>query len=146
MEHAAPDGENWFVLLNMPWLVDGQDWDTIKNRMRQAVFKRLKRDGFDIEDHIRHEIVWTPRDFYQLYSSNKGSIYGLSSNSRMAAFRRPPNRSRDLEGLYFAGGSVHPGGGIPLVLLSGRITAELIADRDGLGHLFQAEVDAVHRD
>ena len=130
-EHAPADGENWFVLLNMPYLSLGQVWGKEKDRMRSVVLNKLKQLGFDIADRIEVEQVYTPEDFSQLYASNQGSIYGISSNSKTTAFRRIPNRSRTLRGLYFAGGSVHPGGGIPLVILSGKMAATLIAEDRG---------------
>jgi phytoene desaturase len=92
----------------------------------------LRKFNLDISGNIVAERSITPADFYELFASNRGSIYGLSSNSRLTAFRRPPNRSRLIRGLYFTGGSTHPGGGIPLVLLSGKISAELIAEKEGL--------------
>ena len=96
--------------------------------MRKVVLDRLKQLGFDIADQIEVEQIYTPEDFCALYASNQGSIYGVSSNRKTTAFRRLPNRSRLLDGLYFAGGSVHPGGGIPLVILSGKMAATLIAE------------------
>ena len=126
--HAPADGENWFVLLNMPYLAPGQLWEKEKIRMRKVVLDRLKQLGFDIADRIEVEQIYTPEDFCALYASNQGSIYGVSSNRKTTAFRRLPNRSRLLDGLYFAGGSVHPGGGIPLVILSGKMAATLIAE------------------
>ena len=130
-EHAPTDGENWFVLLNMPYLSPGQLWEKEKDRMRAVVLNKLKQIGFDIAERIEIEQIYTPEDFAKLYASNQGSIYGVSSNSKVTAFKRVPNRSRTLEGLYFAGGSVHPGGGIPLVILSGKIAATLIAEDCG---------------
>ncbi len=127
-EHAPVDAENWFVLLNMPYLAPGQMWEKEKVRMRTVVLDRLKQLGFDIANQIEVEQSYTPEDFSELYASNQGSIYGVSSNSRTTAFKRLPNRSRVLKGLYFAGGSVHPGGGIPLVILSGKMAATLIAE------------------
>ncbi len=124
--HAPSHGENWFVLLNMPYLTGEVQWNDETAKIREIVIKKLRRMGFDIENHIAEEATITPQDFYQRYLSNRGSIYGISSNSRSTAFKRPANRSRELKGLYFAGGSTHPGGGIPLVLLSGKIAAELI--------------------
>jgi phytoene dehydrogenase-like protein len=111
----------------MPYLTDEVQWNDETAKVREIVIKKLCRMGFELENHIEEEAVITPSDFYQRYLSNRGSIYGISSNSRSTAFKRPANRSRDLKGLYFAGGSTHPGGGIPLVLLSGKIAAELIA-------------------
>jgi phytoene desaturase len=134
-ERHTPRGhENWFVLLNMPY-INGQNWSHETERMREAVLKRLAASGVgtrnEIEDAIDAEMVMTPQDLYDLYRSNKGSIYGISSNTQNAAFVRPANRSRDLKGLYFCGGSSHPGGGVPLVVLSGKMAAELIAEDAG---------------
>ncbi len=124
-DHAPPGCENWFVLVNMPYLAQGQDWATIVATMRATVLAKLQQNGLDIEEHIAQEEVFTPEDFFSLYGSNRGSIYGISSNSRMTAFKRPSNRSRDIAGLFFAGGSTHPGGGVPLVLLSGSMAADM---------------------
>ncbi|MCB2212667.1 phytoene desaturase [bacterium] len=126
----APDGcENWFVLVNMPYLAPGQDWDEAVEQTREAVLRKLGEIGIDLAGKVETEQILTPEDFAAKTASNRGSIYGLSSNGRSAAFRRPANRSRALNGLYFAGGSVHPGGGIPLTLLSGQMAAELISER-----------------
>ncbi len=125
--HAPAHGENWFVLLNMPYLNDGINWHNETARARNIVIEKLGRMGFEVANQIEAEFVLSPEDFYKNYLGNRGSIYGISSNNRSTAFKRPANRSRELRGLYFAGGSTHPGGGIPLVLLSGRIAAKLIA-------------------
>lgn len=129
-DHAPSHSENWFVMLNMPYLNSQQDWKAETDRMRSTVLAKLKKLGLDIASHIEVEKVHTPEDYYRIYGSNRGSIYGISSNSRRTAFRRPANRSRSLKGLYFAGGSSHPGGGIPLVILSGKMAAELIAEAE----------------
>ena len=67
-----------------------------------------------------------------LYNANAGSIYGIGQNSRRSAFLRPPNRDRDVKHLYLAGGATHPGGGLPLVALSGKIACELILEDFGI--------------
>jgi phytoene desaturase len=126
---APPGGENWFVLVNAPCLHEGQNWPEEVDRLRETILSRLKKLGIDIRMKIEQERVLTPDHMAELYLSNRGSIYGISSNNRSAAFRRPPNRDRQIKGLYFAGGSSHPGGGVPLVMLSGRLTAHLIAAR-----------------
>jgi phytoene desaturase len=125
--HAPAHGENWFVLLNMPYLTNGINWQNETPRARNIVIEKLGRTGFEVANQIEAEFVLSPEDFYKNYLGNRGSIYGISSNRRSTAFKRPANRSRELRGLYFAGGSAHPGGGIPLVLLSGKIAAELMA-------------------
>lgn len=71
------------------------------------------------------EEVLTP-GYWEELGSPGGSLYGSASNTIFSAFLRPANRSRRFRGLYFAGGSAHPGGGIPLVLLSGRHAARLL--------------------
>jgi phytoene dehydrogenase-like protein len=75
--------------------------------------------------HVITKSIITPADFYEKYRSNKGSIYGTSSNNRLSAFKRPGNKSRKIGGLYLVGGSAHPGGGIPLVILSAMHAVEL---------------------
>ncbi len=131
-EHAPDYGENWFVLTNMPYLSEGQEWVKEKIRIKEIILHKLRHHGFDVECHIEAEKIFTPVDFHKLFNSNKGSIYGIASNSRTIAFKRPANRFRGLRGLYFAGGSVHPGGGIPLVILSGKMVADIIAKREGI--------------
>jgi phytoene desaturase len=123
----APEGkENWFVMVNVPGN-KGQDWDAIIPRIRAAVVAKLTRIlGKDISDCIQCESVLDPRLIESKTSSYQGSLYGASSNSRMSAFFRHANFSRDIKGLYFCGGSVHPGGGIPLCLLSAKIVASLV--------------------
>ena len=87
--------------------------------------------GIDIEDTIRYEEVLTPPDIERRTDSRAGSIYGISSNNTIAAFLRQRNRSKQIKGLYFCGGSAAPGGGIPLAMLSGKMTAELIRRFEG---------------
>lgn len=128
-DHAPQGAENWYVLVNMPFH-NGQQWEIAKFEVRESVLNKLKKHGFDIENHIEEESVYTPLDFRNLYLSNRGSIYGISSNSMMSAFQRPANRSRLLRNLYFTGGSSHPGGGVPLVLLSGRHVAKIISSEE----------------
>jgi len=125
----APHGkENWFVMVNAPANV-GQDWEVYKRQYRVNIINRLNRLlKTDIEPLIEVEQILDPVLIEERTSSYMGSLYGTSSNSRMAAFLRYPNFSKQIKGLYFAGGSVHPGGGIPLCLKSAKIMSELVAD------------------
>ncbi len=124
-EHAPEGHENWFVLVNLPALTDAnRDMDI--GSVRAAVLWRLLAAGFDIAGDIVCEETITPSDLERRYRANKGSIYGISSNSRNAAFLRPRNRIGNPKGLYLCGGSAHPGGGVPLVLLSGKLAAEAV--------------------
>ena len=123
----APLGhENWFVMVNVPH-DEGQDWAALTAHTRRVVLAKLSRTlGVDIESLIRSEKVWTPPGIAADTSSFGGALYGSSSNNPLAAFLRHPNFSGRLAGLYFCGGSVHPGGGIPLCLLSAKIVSSLI--------------------
>jgi phytoene desaturase len=127
--HAdAPAGcENWFVLINAP-NNKGQDWDEIIQRTKTNVLKKLSKVlKTDVASLIVAEDILDPRTIESRTSSSQGALYGNSSNNKFAAFMRHPNFSRSISNLYFVGGSVHPGGGIPLALSSAKITAELIA-------------------
>ncbi|WP_298542062.1 1-hydroxycarotenoid 3,4-desaturase CrtD [uncultured Aquimarina sp.] len=123
----APKGcENWFVMINVPGN-EGQDWDEIINQSRKNILDKLSRLlNTNIENLIETEQILDPRSIEANTQSYQGSLYGSSSNNKYAAFLRHPNFSKSIKNLYFCGGSVHPGGGIPLCLLSGKIVSELI--------------------
>lgn len=123
----APSGkENWFVMVNAPANV-GQDWETYKQDYRRNIIIKLNRIlKTDIEPLIETEEVLDPIMIEEKTSSYMGSLYGTSSNSKMAAFLRHPNFNKQIKGLYFAGGSVHPGGGIPLCLKSAKILSDIL--------------------
>ncbi|MBI2274954.1 MAG: phytoene desaturase [Bacteroidetes bacterium] len=124
----APQGcENWFVMVNAPANI-GQDWENYRALYRDAIIKKLSRLlQTDLEPLIEAEEVLDPVLIESRTASYMGSLYGTSSNSKMAAFLRHPNFTRAVKGLYFVGGSVHPGGGIPLCLLSAKIMSEIAA-------------------
>lgn len=125
-EDAPAGGENWFVLVNAP-PHDGRDWQNDIQNTRKYILQRLSHIlGEQIEEYIEAEGHLSPRDIQEETGSFKGSLYGISSNTSMAAFLRHPNFSKRYRGLYLCGGSVHPGGGMPLVTLSGMITADII--------------------
>ena len=104
------------------------DWQHLKKIARQAVLDRLKRIGInDLNEHIKFEISHLPEDWESYVNVTRGATFG-SINHRIfqMGYFRPHNRHRKYRNLYFAGGSTHPGNGIPLVLLSGKLTAERI--------------------
>ena len=123
----APKGcENWFVMINAP-CASGQNWQLETDRTRRRILETLReRLNKDIQRHIVFESVWTPIDIETETMSSMGSLYGMASNSRSGAFLRQQNRSFIYRGLYFCGGTCHPGGGMPLALLSGKFAADLI--------------------
>jgi phytoene dehydrogenase-like protein len=116
-------------MLNVPANI-GQDWTMLEVFYRKAITKKLNKIfGEDIESCIEVSEVLTPITIESRTASYMGSLYGTSSNSKMAAFMRHPNDSKTTAGLYFVGGSVHPGGGIPLCLSSAAIVSDLIKDK-----------------
>ena len=123
----APKGcENWFIMINTP-ADHGQDWTQIVNRLRSHIITNIsKRLSVDLKNLIVCEEVLTPPDIESKTQSYMGALYGASINDTMAAFLRHPNFSNRIKNLYFCGGSVHPGGGIPLCLLSAKIVDELM--------------------
>lgn len=121
----APLGcENWFVMINVP-PNNGQNWSEITKKARRTIVHRMSQElGVDLEAHIATERVLDPKLIEEHTSSVGGALYGTSSNDRMAAFLRHPNKKLGgYKGLYFCGGSAHPGGGVPLCLLSGKLAA-----------------------
>ena len=118
----------WFVLFIVPALNGSSDWEQEAGRYRDVILERLADYGSDIREHIGVERILTPVDLAQGSGAWGGALYGASSNARLAAFRRPHNRAKDVRGLYFVGGTTHPGGGVPMVALSGKVTAELILE------------------
>ncbi|AXT57546.1 phytoene desaturase [Aquimarina sp. AD1] len=123
----SPEGsENWFVMINVP-SNEGQDWKEIIQRSRKNILDKLsKLLKVNIEELIETEEILDPISIENKTQSYQGALYGSSSNNKYAAFLRHPNFSKNIKNLYFCGGSVHPGGGIPLCLLSGKIVSELI--------------------
>ncbi|MEI8279030.1 MAG: 1-hydroxycarotenoid 3,4-desaturase CrtD [Bacteroidota bacterium] len=126
-QHAPAGCENWFVLVNTP-AANEQDSKAWAAEVRAHTIQKLSRMlGVDIENLIATEEVLTPALIEQGTGSYLGALYGTNSNTRMAAFMRHSNTSEKYKGLYFAGGTVHPGGGIPLCLRSARLVSEAIA-------------------
>jgi phytoene dehydrogenase-like protein len=127
----APAGkENWFVMVNMP-ANTGQNWQERKAIIKAFIITKLsKMLGEDIAPLIEIEETLDPLMIEEQTASYMGSLYGTSSNSKLAAFFRHANFTSSIKGLYFCGGSVHPGGGIPLCLKSAKIVSELIEVND----------------
>ncbi|MFZ9453816.1 MAG: phytoene desaturase family protein [Bacteroidia bacterium] len=123
----APKGhENWFVMVNVPHN-STQLPISYGPILRQHVINKLNRMLHTLlQNHIVEESTQDPFTIERDTSSFGGSLYGNSSNSKWSAFLRHPNFKSTVKGLYFTGGSVHPGGGIPLCIFSGHITAGLI--------------------
>ena len=122
---APLDCENWFVMINVP-ANEGQDWEELISTAKVNILKKLNRIlNIDVEHLIISEQILDPIKIEHNTGSYQGSLYGNSSNNQFAAFLRHPNFSSKIDNLYFCGGSVHPGGGIPLALLSAKIVDDL---------------------
>lgn len=129
----APAGcENWFVMINTP-NNQGQNWDELITKARKNIIDKLSRIlKVNISEFIVSESVLDPRSIESKTSSHLGALYGNASNNRYAAFLRHKNFNSTIKGLYFCGGSVHPGGGIPLCLNSAKIVGYLIKEDYGI--------------
>jgi phytoene desaturase len=126
VEDAPVGSENWFTMINVP-ADTGQDWDALIIEARKNIIEKLSKIlGLDVSKLIVCEAILDPRSIDSKTFSYQGSLYGSSSNSQFSAFLRHANFSSKIENLFFVGGSVHPGGGIPLALLSAKIVEGLI--------------------
>ena len=129
---VAPEGgEALYVLVHTPYLRPHHDWQAMLPDYRRVILDKLKRTAglTDLEDRIRVERTLTPQDIHERYRVLNGAIYGLASHGRFTGAFKPGNRSRDVRGLYLAGGAAHPGPGVPMVLMSGWIAADSL-DQD----------------
>jgi len=117
--HAPEGGSNLFVMVNAPYLSGDHNPSDTAGDYTSFVIDELERRGLDgLRQSIAVQEVLHAGDFYERYRSNRGSIYGTSSNTMFSAFLRPRNRSPYVGNLWLVGGSTHPGGGIPLCVLS----------------------------
>ncbi|MEM9064950.1 MAG: phytoene desaturase family protein [Planctomycetota bacterium] len=134
---APAGGEALYALIHTPanpgsrarWENEGG----LLEQYRPVVIDKLKRFGMeDLEEHIVVERHLTPDSIDRMYNAEGGAIYGLASHGRLKGGFKPNNRSKVLDGLYLAGGSVNPGPGVPMVLMSGVTAARALCDDLGL--------------
>lgn len=125
---APPDGENLFVLVNAPGEA-GQDWEAEEER----VLDRLDAVGWGVRERVVARARRSPADLERETGASAGHIYGqVAPHGRLrGSLRRPGNVSPDATGLYLVGGAVHPGGGLPLVVLGAGIVARAIGPAAG---------------
>lgn len=128
-DDAPAEAGNWFVMVNAPAGWETAGLDALRTRVQAKI---QSMTGIDVAAYIECEHVLTPGDIASRTGSHLGALYGPASNKPTSAFLRHRNRDRRIKGLYFVGGSVHPGGGIPLCLLGARITQELMDHHDPL--------------
>jgi phytoene desaturase len=130
-EVAPPGCESLYVLVHTPYLRPHHKWSDMLPAYRDRIIEKIKQTAGleDIEQHIVVEKALTPQDIQDRYHVLDGAIYGLASHGRFLGAFKPANRSPDVEGLYMAGGSAHPGPGMPMVLMSGWIAGDCV-DQD----------------
>jgi phytoene desaturase len=130
---APPGGEALYVLVHTPAMRPHHDWQELLPKYRKTILAKLARTAglVDLEERIVVEAALTPEDIRDAYVTLDGAIYGLASHGRWTGAIKPGNRSPDVRGLYLAGGSAHPGPGMPMALMSGWIAADTL-DRDGI--------------
>jgi len=129
-QDAPADSENWFVMVNVPHNKNGEEIKYATEIRKNVIAKINRILKTDIETLIEEEEILDPTGIEDQTSSFGGSLYGNASNNRFSAFLRHANYNCKLDGLYFVGGSVHPGGGIPLCLLSAKIVSNLIEEKN----------------
>jgi phytoene dehydrogenase-like protein len=131
----APAGyEAWYLLVNaarhgpeggpgtLDWTASGRG-----EKYADDLLRLLARRGLDIRDRVLFRHIRTPADLERTAGAPGGSIYGRVLHGPLGPFRRPANRA-PVRGVFLVGGSTHPGGGLPLVAMSGRIVAGLVGD------------------
>jgi phytoene desaturase len=125
---AAPPGQDSLMaLVPVGHLGRTQDWDALRAQARAAVLRRLAKLGVtDLEQHLKFEVVYSPRAWQSLFNLTKGASFGLSHGLWQVGYLRPRNRHSRYRNLYFVGASTHPGGGLPIVLESARLAVERI--------------------
>jgi diapolycopene oxygenase len=127
---APPSCSGLKILPHIPYINENNPYsmeDYIK--LKDLILVKLERMGLtDLRKHIVYEHLLTPIDIQRMYKSNKGSIYGVVSDFKKNFAFKLPKKSKKYKNLYFTGGSVNPGGGMPMVLLCGQNVCKQILE------------------
>jgi phytoene desaturase len=124
--HAPENCENWFVMVNTPPSLDIVNEENINKTKKFIISKIYEKVGIDLEDSIIFEKILTPKTLENKTGSFNGSLYGDNQNSLISIIKRKKNKDYQLKKMYYVGGTVHPGGGMPLALRSGINVAKSI--------------------
>ncbi len=130
----APSGSSAiYILVPVPNRTAAIDWEREKAPFRRRVLDAVMRktELKDLEAQIEEERIITPLDWERQYHVYNGATFNLAHTIRQMLYFRPHNRFEDLEGCYLVGGGTHPGSGLPTIYMSGKITADLIAENLG---------------
>jgi 1-hydroxycarotenoid 3,4-desaturase len=125
----AERGERIFALVNAPAIGDAHPFDKQEiQSCARRVFDRLRKCGLELEFDPHQMVTATPRDFSLRFPGTGGSLYGRASHGWAASFARPTAKTL-INGLYVAGGSAHPGAGVPMAAISGQLAAaQIVSD------------------
>lgn len=139
---APPGGEALYILVHTPYLRPNHDWSKMLPEYREVILDKLERTAGmkGIRERIVSESSLTPEGIHKRYRVLNGAIYGLASHGRFLGAFKPANRSRDMKGLYLAGGAAHPGPGMPMVMMSGWIAGDTLDSDIQSGKLEKASV------
>ena len=125
--HPVPQRERLLCLVNAPPTGDRHSFDTAEiDACTRKLFSTLANFGLVIHGQANATTITSPSQFNQLYPATGGALYGPASHGWMASFKRTGSRS-PIPGLYLAGGSSHPGPGVPMAATSGRLAAAAVA-------------------
>lgn len=126
---APPGCDAFYVLSPVPHLESGTDWAKEAEIYRKKIEQRLEQTVMpDLSNHIVTSRMLTPQDFQDRLLSYKGAAFSLQPQLFQSAWFRPHNRSEEVEGLYLVGAGTHPGAGIPGVISSAKVVADLIPE------------------
>ncbi|MBB1077454.1 phytoene desaturase [Rhodoferax sp. 4810] len=131
--------ERMLCLVNAPAVGDGDDAalaPEFLDKLQERTFRRAKDCGLEIALDTQHMVRTTPRQFHQRFPGTGGALYGQATHGWLSIFSRPGSVS-PMPGLYLAGGSVHPGPGVPMAAMSGRLVAEAVMENLGLTRQFR---------
>ena len=132
-KQALPGHENLKILPHIPYIQDKPLTRQEYTDFAEKVLIKLEKMGlYKLRESIVTRDMWTPHDIERTYSSDRGAIYGTVSNRKMNKGFKHPKQSERYENLYFVGGTVNPGGGMPMVTLSGQQVAKKLIERDKL--------------
>ena len=126
-ENLSSPTEKVLLLVNAPANGDSSSSQQEIELCQHQVFQLLGKSGFQINPQSWELVRTTPQDFHQLFPATKGALYGMATHGWMSSFQRPSSLSK-IKNLFLAGGSVHPGPGVPMAALSGRLAAATLMD------------------
>lgn len=139
----APAGaSSLYVLAPVTHMHERVDWDRDGARFRDVVLRQLAKLGLeDLPARIRHEVVYTPRDWQNDMGLYRGATFSLAHSLDQMLSLRPHNRFEDLDGVYLTGGGTHPGSGLPVIFQSAKISTRLIAQDFGMADRWREAPD-----